>query len=288
MRVARDLVSLTKPRVNLLVVLTALGGLHLAPATIPWSRAFPFLIATAAIVGSANALNCWWERDSDRHMARTKNRPLPSGRLSPRIALAFGVGLGALSVPALAWSANALTALLGAIALVTYVGIYTPMKRRSPLALHVGAIPGAMPPLMGWTAATGSIDAGGLALFGILFLWQLPHFLAIALYRRREYARAGLRALPVVAGERVAKVHAAAFAVMLGAASLLPTGLGLAGLPYALVAGLLGAAFVALSLRGFWTRVTGRWARRLFLASLVHLTVLVGALMIDRVWMATT
>ncbi len=147
----RDLVALTKPRITLMVIITTLGGLWLAPGEVPMVTILATLVATAMVVGAANTLNCWLERDSDAFMARTKNRPLPSGRLDPRWALGLGLALGAISVPVLTLVVNPLTGLLAAIALVSYVWIYTPMKQRSPAALLVGSVPGALPPLMGWT-----------------------------------------------------------------------------------------------------------------------------------------
>ena len=275
-----DLVSLTKPRVNVLVIATAFGGLVLAPSQPSVGAALLFLLATGVVVGSANALNCWMERDSDRHMARTRLRPLPAGRLSPTSALLFGLLLAAVSLPALALAANPLTALLGAIALVSYVCVYTPLKRRSPLAIYVGAIPGAMPPLMGWTAATGRIDAGGLSLFAILFLWQVPHWLAIATYRRSEYARAGLRALPVVKGVDVAMRVALVFSLLLAAAAVLPVLLGVAGWIYLVAAIALSVYFVDAAIVAL-RRADAKSARKLFIASLIHLSLLVLALGID-------
>src|SRR6185369_3578507 len=192
---------------------------------------------------SANALNCWMERDLDVHMARTKNRPLPAGRLSASTALWFGLAMGAISVPLLAVMVNPLTGLLAAIALVSYVWIYTPMKQHSPKALLVGSIPGAMPPLMGWTAATGHLEAPGLVLFGILFLWQLPHFLAISVFRQSEYAKAGIKVLPSVRGNAVTKIHAIAYAGALVPMSLMLVPLGIAGSLYLWVMGVGGVLF---------------------------------------------
>lgn len=277
----RDLVSLTKPRITLLVVITTAGGLWLAPGSLePWKVAVT-LLATAIVVASANALNCWMERDVDRLMARTKNRPLPAGRLDARLALAFGLALGVISVPLLTLLVNPLTGLLAAIALVTYVWVYTPLKQRSWTALLVGAVPGALPPLMGWTAATGELEAPGIVLFGILFLWQLPHFIAIALFRREDYERAGMKVLPSVHGEAPARLQAVLYAGALVPVTLLLVPLGVAGTVYLVIAGGLGAAFFAMALAGL-RRAAGRaWARKLFLASLVHLTVLFAALMLD-------
>ena len=276
-----DLVALTKPRITLMVVLTTAGGVWLAPSRI---GALPFvllLVGTAMVVGAANTLNCWLERDVDKHMARTKNRPLPAGRLLARHALYLGLALGALSVPILAWVANPLTALIGAVALVSYVWIYTPLKLRSPIALLIGAVPGALPPLMGWTAATGELGAPGIVLFGILFLWQLPHFLAIAIFRQAEYAKAGIKVLPWVRGNERAKLEAALYAGALVPVSLLLVPLGIAGTIYLVVAASLGALFFAWSLWGLRREAGNRWARQLFIASLVYLPLLFAALVAD-------
>ncbi len=277
----RDLVALTKPRITLMVIITTLGGLWLAPGHLPWTTVLATLIATAMVVGAANTLNCWLERDSDRYMARTKRRPLPDGRLDPRYALWFGLGLGAISVPALTLLVNPLTGLLAAIALVSYVWIYTPMKQKSPAALIVGSVPGALPPLMGWTAATGELSAPGIVLFGILFLWQLPHFLAISLFRENEYTKAGIKVMPAVRGPAKTKLHAALYAGALVPVSLLLFPLGIAGWIYLVVAAVLGVAFLVWALLGLRKEAGNRWARQLFLASLIYLPLLFAALAVD-------
>jgi len=277
----RDLALLTKPRITMLVVITAAGGLWLAPAAVAPSTALVTLLAIAAVVSAANAFNCWLERDVDAFMERTRNRPLPAHRLEPRTALTFAIVLGALSVPVLTFAANPLTGLLAAIALVTYVWIYTPLKLRSPEAVLVGAIPGALPPLMGYTAATGAMDATGLALFGILFFWQLPHFIAISIYRREEYERAGIRVIPSVRGELAAKVQAIVYTVALVATTIVLVPLGVAGPAYLATAVILGAVFLGYGVMGLRARDTRAWARRSFLLSLVYLTLLFAALMID-------
>ncbi len=277
----RDLVALTKPRITLMVIITTFGGLWLAPGHLRWGTVLATLLATAMVVGAANTLNCWLERDVDRHMARTKRRPLPDGRLSPRAALWLGLGLGAISVPVLTLAVNPLTGLLGAIALVSYVWIYTPMKQRSPAALLVGSIPGALPPLMGWTAATDELSAPGIVLFGILFLWQLPHFLAISLFREREYSKAGIKVMPAVRGIAATKLHAALYAGALVPVSLLLVPLGIAGWLYLSVAAVLGAGFLVWALLGLREEAGNRWARQLFIASLIYLPLLFAALAVD-------
>ena len=199
---AKDLLLLAKPRLSGLVVLTTAGGVALAPGRIGVGRAVVSIVGTAAVVGAANALNCWLERDVDARMRRTRDRPLPAGRVEPFVAFALGIAIPIFALPVLALVASPLTALLAFLALVVYVAVYTPMKRRSTLALFVGAVPGAIPPLMGWTAVTGRLDAGGLALFALLFAWQLPHFLAISIYLAEDYARGGLQVFALVHGER--------------------------------------------------------------------------------------
>ena len=219
--VVRDFVALAKPRITTIVVLTTAGGLFLAPVRPSAQTTLSALIGVALIVAGANALNMVLERDVDRHMARTRNRPLPKGRLTMRQALIFGIVASVVAVPILALGVNALTALLAVLANVIYVLAYTPLKQRSHLALEVGAIPGAIPPLLGWTAATNRIDGGGLVLFAILFFWQLPHFHAIALFRREDYARAGLLVLPNTRGEDATKHVIVRYLAVLLAASLL-------------------------------------------------------------------
>lgn len=278
-----------------MVTLTGAVGIWIAQvvrhgegaAVLPWSTIVVTLAATAMVVASANALNCWLERDVDRHMSRTKGRPLPAGRLNARIALVWGLSLGALSVPALAYFVNGLTALLALVALLSYVWVYTPLKRRSWTAVLVGAVPGAMPPLMGWTAVTGSIAAEGLALFGVLFLWQLPHFMAISVFRKEDYERAGIHVVPSVFGSTAAVRQSVVYAGMLIPVSLWLVPLGAAGGVYlsaALVLGLLffGSALVGLMPRRSFDPV--RWSRRVFFISLLYLPLLIVALVVDAVF----
>ncbi len=277
---ARELVALTKPRITVIVLATGAAGLVVAPGAVATSTAWISLVATAVIVASANALNMWWERDVDGLMTRTRRRPLPAGRMAPDVALAFGLLLALASTPML-FAVNVATGVLGLVALVTYVAIYTPMKRHTWLALLVGAVPGAMPPLMGWTTVTGRLDAGGLLLFAILFLWQVPHFGAIALFRKDDYARAGLQVLSVQHGERASRVVMVLFAVLLVAATLLAQPLHIAGAAYTFVAAVLGAGFIGLTLRRGNVTLEA-WAKRVFAYSIVYLVVLLVALLLNR------
>jgi heme o synthase len=276
---ARDLALLAKPRLSGLVVLTTAGGLGLAPGRIGAARAVLTILGTAAVVGAANALNEFLERDVDARMRRTRDRPLPSGRVEPFVALGLGAMVPAFALPMLALVANPLTALLAFVALAVYVGVYTPMKQRSTLALFVGAVPGAIPPLLGWTAVTGRLDAGGLALFALLFAWQLPHFLAISLYLAEDYARGGLKVFALVHGERVTRACIVASAAVLVPVSLALVPLRVAGVVYGVVAAAAGAALVAVAVSGAGGR-GARWARNVFLATLLHLTVLFVALLL--------
>ncbi len=278
----RDLVELTKPSILLLSVMMAALGLWLAPETASALTAVWLLVGTGLAVGSANALNMYWERDVDGLMARTKKRPLPSGRLAPKIALAFGLLLGVAGTAVLWVGTGMLTAALGLFALVSYVVVYTPLKRITPHALLIGAVPGAMPPLMGWTAATGRIDAPGLVLFGVLLLWQMPHFLAIAIYREGDYARAGFRTTPVVHGVDTARWHTVAWATLLIPVSLALLPLGAAGWLYGVGALAVSVWFLARCLSGYGTLPAPRWARRVFLASLAYLPALGAVLILDR------
>lgn len=277
----QDLLSLTKPRLSSQVLLTAAGGMWLAHGALPPLRWAGTLLSTAGIVGAANALNCYLERDSDRFMRRTRERPLPAGRMEPLVALGFGLLVAGLCIPALALAANPLTAALGLLALLAYVLAYTPLKPRSASAMLVGAIPGAMPPLMGWTAVRGELELPGLVLFAILFLWQLPHFLAIALFRREEYAAAGLTSIPLAFGDQTARAQAVSYIGMLVPTSLLLYPLHLVGGLYVATAVVLGAAFFGYALYGFIRQLGPGWARRLFHLSLVYVSGLFLALMVD-------
>jgi heme o synthase len=276
--VLADLVALVKPRIMMMALLTAAGAMSLAPGHVPAGRALWLVLGTALIVGSANTLNMWLERDIDCLMARTRNRPLPTRRLAPRTALVFGALQGALSLPALAM-VNSITAALGLVALVLYVGVYTPMKQRSHWATWIGAIPGALPALMGWTAATGRIELGGLAVFGVLFFWQIPHFHAIALYRQRDYDAAGLKTLPGTHGIAAARRQIVGYLAVQVAVSLSLVPLGVAGLPYLVTAIVLGAAVLIQGASGL-RRGTARWARSVFLASIVYLPVLFAVMVL--------
>jgi protoheme IX farnesyltransferase len=265
-----DLVSLVKPRIMVMALLTAAGAMSLAPGTMSVATALWLLIGTGLIVGSANTLNMWLERDVDCLMARTKNRPLPQQRLAASTALVFGALQGAAALPSLAM-AGMIPAALGLLALILYVGAYTPMKQRSHWAVWVGSAPGAMPALMGWTAATGHIDLAGLAVFAVLFIWQVPHTHAIGIYRQREYDAAGLKTLPGTHGAAHARREILAFLIVQVAVSFTPALLGVAGIPYIVTAAVLGAMVLV---QAFGGNGSPKWARNVFLTSIVYMPVL--------------
>ena len=275
---AADFVSLTKPRLSGLVLFTAAGGMWLSGRSLDWKTWLFAMAGTAGTVGAANTINCVLERDSDRFMARTAKRPLPMQRLSATSALIFAVLLAVVSLPLLWVGVNWLTGVLGVVALCSYAFVYTPMKSRTHWAMQVGAIPGALPPLMGWTAATGRIEAPGLVLFAIMFFWQLPHFIAIALFRKNEYQAAGLTSLPLEKGDDVARLHAVGYVAALLGVSVLPYFVGVAGWLYLVVALVLGAWFAWVAVRGWRGQLGPVWARQLFTTSLLYLTGLFAAL----------
>jgi protoheme IX farnesyltransferase len=284
--VARDFVALTKPRITLIVLITFAAGVALAPGALTLHDGVLAVLGTTLVVAAANALNMWWERDVDALMERTRKRPLPAGRLDPRAALAFGCALGAIAVPMLC-AVNPLTGLLGAFALFSYVALYTPLKRRTPFSLHVGAVPGAIPPLLGWTSVTGQLDGGGLALFAFMCAWQLPHFIAISVFREADYARAGLKVHGVVQSTGRAWLGLALWTVACVVASVLPLFFGLGGYVYLAVAFVAGAWFLRESFRGAWAAGAGeaqshRAARKVFGFSILYMVVTFVALVADR------
>ena len=282
---AVDFVTLAKPRLNLLVLVTTAAGLYLAsPDGVALPTLLHTLIGTALVAGGAAALNHAWERDTDALMRRTRTRPIASGRLRGSEGVWFGMGLSAAGLGELALGANLPSAAVAALTLGSYVLVYTPLKRRTSLATLVGGIPGALPPVIGWVAATGTLTLPALVLFGIVFFWQMPHFLAIAWLYREDYAAAGIPLLPVLEpdGRRTGR-QSLLYSAALWPVSLMPTLVGLAGGFYIVVATLLGLTLIAMSARFAHDRSTPA-ARRLFLFSIIYLPLLLGALVADRLW----
>jgi protoheme IX farnesyltransferase len=278
-----DYLALTKPRLNFLVVLTSAAGYYLgAVGPRAWQPMLQTVAGTALVAGGAAVLNQLYERDTDALMRRTRLRPLPDGRLTPDEARIFGLMLAATGLALLAFTANLAAAGLAAATLVIYLIVYTPMKRRSSLATLVGAVPGALPPLIGWTAAHGTVSIGGWALFAIVFLWQIPHFMAIAWLYRDDYGRAGFPMLPVVEpdGRRTGR-QAVIYAVALMPVSLVPSFVGVSGTIYLYAAIGLGMALIWLAARFAATR-TDTAARALFVASIAYLPLLWAAMVFDH------
>jgi len=273
-----DYLSLTKPGIVSLVLFTTLAGLWLASGGLPPARtALWTLLGTGLAAAAAASLNNYLDRELDRLMARTRSRPLPAGRLRPIEALLWGVLLGLSAVLTLALRVNALAAGLAVLALLSYVPLYTVLKRMTPWAILLGGVTGALPPMIGWAGATGRLDPGAWVLFGILFLWQIPHFWALALYKRAEYAQAGLPLLPIVAGEGPTWRQILLYLVGLIPVSMLLYPLGLVGPMFAAWALLLGLGFLFLALRGLRLPAgpdRDRAARAVFLYSLLYLPAL--------------
>jgi heme o synthase len=282
-RVAADLVSLTKPRVVIMVLVTTVVGYYVALTGTPdYGRLAALVLGTVLAAGGTLALNQYWERDVDARMDRTRTRPLPEGRLAPLEALLFGAGLTAAGLAVLALGAGRLATLVTAATFALYVFAYTPLKLRTSLCTIVGAVPGALPPVTGWAAARDDLGVGAGVLFGILFLWQLPHTLAIGRLYQADYARAGVRLLPVIDAEgRSTERQILSGCVALLAVSLLPTLIGLAGGVYFAGALLLGAAFVASGVQQALSPST-LGARRVLLASLLYLPALLALLALDK------
>jgi protoheme IX farnesyltransferase len=288
-----DYMELTKLRLNFMVLVTTAVGYAMArPDWTNWSLLLHTLLGTALTAAGASVLNQYVERPYDALMARTKRRPLPAGRVGPVEGLALGVGTGVLGLVELSLFVNDLTAIIGAVTLGIYVLIYTPLKRVTTLNTVVGAIPGALPPVMGVTAAAGSaaaygatflgVPAIGWALFGILFFWQMPHFLAIAILYREDYARGGFKMLPVVDEDLVATSRQMLFyALALIPVTLVPTLLGAAGPIYFLAAMAMGLAFLGFTTVCVMTRRRGD-ARQVFLASILYLPCLLIAMLVDK------
>lgn len=287
----RDLLALTKPRVMTLVVFTGLCGLLAAPAHIHPVLAFTAILCIALGAGAAAALNQWYEADIDALMARTANRPLPAGRMDRQSALHFGVGLSFFSVILLGVATNWLAASILAASILFYVFVYTVwLKRRTPQNIVIGGAAGAFPPLIGWAAATGDIAPLPLALFALIFFWTPPHFWALALFVRTDYANAGVPMLPVVAGEVATRRQIFGYTAIMAVAAMAPVLLRLTGLVYGLSALLLTGIFAVLAFQVSVRRESDparmKPERRLFAYSIFYLFLMFGAVVADRWVMA--
>jgi len=284
----RDFLALTKPRVMTLVVFTALCGMLAAPGHVDPVIGFTAILCIALAAGSAAALNQWYEADTDALMKRTRNRPLPAGRMDRQAALQFGVGLGTFSVIFMGLFVNLVSAVVLAVSILFYVLVYTAwLKPRTPQNIVIGGAAGAFPPMIGWAAATGHIGPMAVLLFAIIFLWTPPHFWALALFVKTDYAAAGIPMLPVVAGERVTRQQIGLYTIPMAAAAIAPWPLGYAGALYGVVATVSTLLFALMA-----TQVAFRTAtpdgdamlpeRRLFKYSILYLFILFGVLVLDR------
>ena len=280
---ANDFYELTKPRLNFLVLVTTMVGYYMAVRVAgDWSRIVATLLGTALTAAGASVLNQVIEREHDKLMPRTRLRPLPDGRIGPAEAIIYGSVLGVGGVVYLALAVNYLTAILGAFTLLSYLFVYTPMKRWTTLNTVIGAIPGAIPPVMGWTAVHGTLGPQAAVLFCILFFWQMPHFLAIAILYRSDYAAGGFKMLPVVdeklfiTGRQIVLYNAALIPM-----TLMPTLFGMTGVYYFAAAMVLGLAYLAFGLICASTRQRVD-ARKLFFASITYLPLLLAAMMLNK------
>jgi heme o synthase len=277
-------IALTKPDVSLLVLMTTAAGYYMGVrGPVNWLHMIHVVFGTLLIAGGTAALNHYLERDSDRHMRRTASRPLPRGVLRPRRALAFGIALAIAGAVDLYFAAGALASGLGVATCLSYLLAYTPLKKRTVWATFVGAFPGAIPPMIGWVAATGSLDRGAWLLFGILFLWQFPHFHAISWMYREDYARAGIMMLPVVDREGTRTFRQIIFyaAALLGI-SLLPAVLGLAGVIYFFGALVICTGLLQICLWAASNKTNAR-AKWLVHATVLHIPLLLGLMMYDKI-----
>jgi len=282
-RFVSDLVELVKARLTLLVLLTTAVGFYLgAEGSINFAALLHTVFGTALAAAGAAALNQWWEHKLDALMQRTQSRPLPAGRMRPRDALLIGAILSIFGVSYLAVVCNALSAALAAITIIIYIFAYTPLKLVSTFNTALGAVPGALPPMIGWAAARGTLNAGAWMLFAILFFWQLPHFFAIAWMYRDDYARAGFQMISSddPTGARSAS-QSVFFCMILFVVAGLPAFLGIATVFYLLAELILGGIFIAVAMRFLKTR-TRSDARRLFITSIIYLPLLLGALVLSK------
>ncbi|MEO6258952.1 MAG: heme o synthase [Thermoanaerobaculia bacterium] len=278
--ISRDYLQLSKARIVLMVLITTAAGMLFASSHPGWALVINTLVGTALVAAGTNALNQYVEREHDARMRRTRLRPLPDGRISPKAALLFSSAIAVMGTVYLGFAVNWITAALGAFTLTSYIFVYTPLKRVSPICTLIGAVPGAIPPLMGWTAVTGSIGVGGWILFGILFFWQLPHFMAISWIYREDYGRAGFAMLAVRDEKGLATAReAVAYSVALLVVSILPTFFGLTGVRYLVGSILAGLVMLGASIVFLKSRNTGS-ARRLFMTSNIYLIVLMVLLVL--------
>jgi protoheme IX farnesyltransferase len=287
----RDFLALTKPRVMSLVVFTGLCGMLAAPGRVNPVLGFTAILCIALAAGAAAALNMWYESDLDAKMKRTAKRPIPAGRMDRQSALHFGVGLAFFSVILMELATNRVAAAALAVSILFYVLVYTVwLKRRTPQNIVIGGAAGAFPPVIGWAAATGNVTLLPVLLFLLIFLWTPPHFWALSLFVRSDYAAAGVPMLPVVAGPKTTRQHILLYSLPMAAAAVAPWPLGLAGAFYGIVAAAFSLVFVGIAVQVVLSRAAEpaemKAEKRLFAFSILYLFALFGALVVDRWWLA--
>jgi len=278
----KDFVALLKPRIMSLVVFTGFAGMIVAPGSIHPVIAAIAILCIAIATGASGAINMWYEQDLDAKMERTKDRPLPAGRMEPEAALAFGCVLAGGSVMVMGLGVNWVAASLLALAIGFYVFVYTIwLKRRTPQNIVIGGAAGAFPPMIGWAAVTGDISLGGIALFALIFMWTPPHFWALALYKCGDYEKAGVPMLPVVSGVLETKKQILLYTVLLLPVSLVPWMIGTASIAWGALSAVLGILFVVYAVK-VWFDDTDSAPRQMFRYSLLYLALLFAALIVDR------
>ena len=274
--------QLSKPRLTQLVVLTALCGFGVAPGHKDYVLFIALLVGTTGIVAAANIVNCYLERDIDGLMERTRHRPLVTGQLRPLPVLWTALLIATLSIVILQRYTNDACAFLGFLGFILYIGVYTPLKRISMSALFLGAIPGAIPPVMGWMAVSPRIEPGVIAIFLILFFWQLPHFIAISVNRLEEYDNAGLKTVPGTYGPDWALRHMVFYSLLMVGTSFLPYAFGLAGAAYLWTSLLVGGFFFSLCVASIFNLRPLNWSRLIFFGTLIYLPVILGVWVFDQ------
>jgi len=287
----RDFLALTKPRVMSLVVFTGLCGMLAADVPVNPVIGFTAILCIALGAGAAAALNMWYEADLDAKMKRTARRPLPAGRMDRQSALHFGVGLAFFSVILMELATNRIAAAVLAVSILFYVLVYTVwLKRRTPQNIVIGGAAGAFPPVIGWAAATGNVTLLPVLLFLLIFLWTPPHFWALSLFVRSDYAAAGVPMLPVTAGLKTTRQHILFYTLPMALAAVAPWPLGLAGAFYGIVASAFSLVFLGIAVQVWWNRATEpagmKPEKRLFAFSILYLFALFGALVADKVWLS--
>lgn len=285
----QDYIALTKPRITLFCLIMTVCGALLVQNKISNISLLMVIVGTALSVGAANAFNMIYERNIDKLMLRTRLRPLPTGRLKVVPAIFFACALSCISISVLLYFVNFLTAMIALFAIVFYSLVYTPLKMHTPLALVIGAIPGAIAPVLGFTAAENKITLEAVAVFAILFAWQMPHFIAIAIYSQHDYQRAGFKIVSIVRGAKITRLQAFLWSIVLFISSLLIVPLHLVSTIYFICATALGLWFLYISAQGLYeiyskTSPSGTWPKKFFLASLIYLPLLVLSVVIDRLF----